>query len=266
LATNSTNDVYVLLFHSDTHLIAATLEPWTSTDLELDKLKLNFSSYFIEKEISVAISFHLNTHSDFEPFGFVLPWNIRTVKTSKWICESDDEFSLIYVENFTDTDEVEFYFKDQSVNRLTYYEYSIIVPMPPVIGERAGIAEIEQKLKELSPSSMLFSVAQKFREEGTIIEVDIPRDSNLKGAYPFYNVGIAESHIFLNWNSLDLDVLGKGSYPSSLLIETECPQLRRDYEQKMFLSGLIIGLGASVFARILVNFFWRGILREEWSS
>lgn len=30
-ALNATNDVYVLLFHSDQHLIAATLELWTNT-------------------------------------------------------------------------------------------------------------------------------------------------------------------------------------------------------------------------------------------
>jgi len=96
---------------------------------------------------------------------------------------------------------------------LSYYEYNIIFPMPPVLGERTKeISQIEDRLKSLNLNLVwLFSLAQKFREEGTFIEVDVPKEYIVKEAYPFYSIGVAEEHIYLNWNSSELEILGKGS-------------------------------------------------------
>ena len=180
----------------------------------------------------------------------------RTSFYRMWKFENFGDFSLLYFKPSARLDDIvtlEFELESSGIRELSHFEFSAILPFPPSIGERVDVQSVKDELESLSKEIMLFSVATRFKVDEifsndmpTFIEIDVPRDCIVKEVNPFYSIGIVEDAPFLAWDSRELKMLGRGSYPASVMVVLEEPNLRREYEWRLLLSGLLGGLFLSL--------------------
>lgn len=235
------------------------------------KMTNQFLPFQHYSEASIQMSFNVMVGPNSGVVGFVSPWRIGSIDEKatsplRWRIEHIEESSIVYAKfpkDYNDIATLGFSVKSKGLRRVSYSEFSVILPFPP-LGQRMETSDLEKKIGSMIGEVHLLPMPTRFKvgEEAdkylpTFIEMDIPPECLVREVHPFYSVGMGKNSYFLSWDSRELRMLSRGSYSGSILVTLEEPSYKSMHEFRVFLSSILSGFFLSRIIESLLTLFRR---------